>query len=75
MKTKFLVMLFSCFMLIVSGCDSPCSASSVHVGGAAGRAIVLIDQSGDSPDTIATVDGNGNVNVPCGMAVGGGQTR
>ncbi len=68
-------MLFACFMLFLSGCDSPCSASSVHVGGAEGRAIVLVDQNGSSPDTIAIVDGNGNVNVPCGSEAGGGQIR
>jgi hypothetical protein len=74
MKSKILAMLFSCFMLILSGCDSPCAATPVYVGGFEGRNIALIDESGQAVDRVQ-VDANGYVSVPCGLAVGGGQIQ
>ena len=63
-----------CSLAFLLGCNTNCQATTVHVGGAPGRAIVLVNSDVSDGD-VTTTDSNGDVTVPCGQHVGIGQTK
>ncbi len=63
------------FCMLIYGCAAECAATDVHVGGAEGRQVVIVDSNTGQTVGRRETDANGNVSVPCGQSVGIGQTR